>query len=132
MHNVNLPIGYSHVTVPNTDYLVDEPSKRDWINAYTGGRGRCGDDTGRRRRHVLWAADVWHSIKKHWCLEAQRLIRAQRASDESPAATSPPALDVTAVSAGPARQSRLAACCRFAPDSPLPDFVGRRHMLRVR
>ena len=35
VHNVNLPIGYSHVTVPNTDYLVDEPSKRDWINAYT-------------------------------------------------------------------------------------------------
>jgi hypothetical protein len=32
---------------------------------------------------VLWAADVWHSIKKHWCLEAQRLIRAQRTSDES-------------------------------------------------
>jgi hypothetical protein len=32
---------------------------------------------------VLWAADVWHSIKKHWCLEAQRLIRAQRASDEA-------------------------------------------------
>jgi hypothetical protein len=84
VHNVNLPIGYSHVTVPNTDYLVDEPRKRDWINAYTGGKNvdaatiPGGDDS-----HVLWAADVWHSIKKHWCLEAQRLIRAQRASDES-------------------------------------------------
>jgi hypothetical protein len=32
---------------------------------------------------VLWAADVWHSIKKHWCLEAQRLIRAQRESDDA-------------------------------------------------
>jgi len=28
---------------------------------------------------VLWAADVWHSVKKHWTLEAQRLIRAKRA-----------------------------------------------------
>jgi hypothetical protein len=79
VHNVNLPIGYSHVTVPNTDYLVDEPGKRDWINAYTGGKNvdaatiPGGDDS-----HVLWAADVWHNIKKHWCLEAQRLIRAQR------------------------------------------------------
>jgi hypothetical protein len=27
---------------------------------------------------VLWAADVWYSIKKHWCLEAQRLVRAER------------------------------------------------------
>jgi hypothetical protein len=32
---------------------------------------------------VLWAADVWHNIKKHWCLEAQRLIRAQRANGEA-------------------------------------------------
>jgi hypothetical protein len=84
VHNVNLPIGYSHVTVPNTDYLIDEPRKRAWINAYTGAKDidaatiPGGDDS-----HVLWAADVWHSIKKHWCLEAQRLIRAQRASDEA-------------------------------------------------
>jgi hypothetical protein len=26
----------------------------------------------------MWAADIWHSIKKHWCLEAQRLLRAPR------------------------------------------------------
>jgi hypothetical protein len=84
VRNVNLPIGYSHVTVPSTDYLIDEPRKRDWINAYTVGKEvdaatiPGGDDS-----HVLWAADVWHSIKKHWCLEAQRLIRAQRASDEA-------------------------------------------------
>jgi hypothetical protein len=83
VHNVNLPIGYSHVTVPNTDYLVDEPSKRDWINAYTGGKVDTATIPGGDDSHVLWAADVWHSIKKHWCLEAQRLIRAQRTSDES-------------------------------------------------
>jgi hypothetical protein len=28
----------------------------------------------------MFAADVWHSIKKHWCLEAQQLIRAKRAA----------------------------------------------------
>jgi hypothetical protein len=83
VRNVNLPVGYNHVFVPNTDYLIDEPGKRAWINAYRGSSGANaatipgGDDD-----HVLWAADVWHSVKKHWCLEAQRLIRAQRASGE--------------------------------------------------
>jgi hypothetical protein len=26
-----------------------------------------------------WAEDVWYSIKKHWVIELQRLIRARRA-----------------------------------------------------
>ncbi len=84
VRNVNLPLGYSHVFVPSTDYLVNEPDKREWINAYAGARDvdtatiPGGDDA-----HVLWAADVWHSIKKHWCLEAQREIRAERASGEA-------------------------------------------------
>jgi hypothetical protein len=29
--------------------------------------------------NALWAADVWFHIKKHWALEAQKVIRAQRA-----------------------------------------------------
>jgi hypothetical protein len=29
--------------------------------------------------NILWAADVWYSIKKHWVLELQRLIRARNA-----------------------------------------------------
>ena len=24
--------------------------------------------------NILWAADVWYSLKKHWVLELQRLI----------------------------------------------------------
>lgn len=84
VHNVNLPVAYSHVFVPNTDYLIDEPDKRDWINAYAGAReGDAATIPGGDDAHVLWAADVWHSIKKHWCLEAQRLIRAQRGSGEA-------------------------------------------------
>ena len=84
MRNVNLPLGYNHVFVPNTDYLIAEPRMREWINAYDGKKDNDaatipgGDDS-----HVLWAADVWHSIKKHWCLEAQRLIRAQRATEQT-------------------------------------------------
>jgi len=28
--------------------------------------------------NILWAADVWHSIKKYRVLELQQLIRAKR------------------------------------------------------
>ena len=30
-------------------------------------------------RNLVHAADIWFSVKKHWCLEAQRLVRAHRA-----------------------------------------------------
>jgi len=29
--------------------------------------------------HIIWAADVWHSIKRHWVIELQNFIRARRA-----------------------------------------------------
>ena len=79
VRNVDLPLGYNHVSVPNTEQLVGRPAMRSWINHYTDPQQvdaatiPGGDDD-----HVRWAADVWHSIKRHWCLEAQRLIRAQR------------------------------------------------------
>ena len=30
--------------------------------------------------NIVHAADIWYSVKKHWCLEAQRLIGARRAA----------------------------------------------------
>ena len=56
---------------------------KDWIDNYRAAKGPIvylkldvafADDS----RHILWAADVWYSIKKHWVLELQRYIRAQR------------------------------------------------------
>lgn len=81
VRNVMLPENYSHVFVPVTQGLAADPKMRDWLNAYVPGAdngqppgaGNGNDD------HALWAADVWFSIKKHWCLEAQRLIRARHA-----------------------------------------------------
>jgi hypothetical protein len=29
--------------------------------------------------HVMFAADVWYGLKKHWALEAQSFVRARRA-----------------------------------------------------
>ena len=31
--------------------------------------------------NILWAADVWYSIKKHWVLELQRLLSAEHSLD---------------------------------------------------
>jgi hypothetical protein len=30
-------------------------------------------------QNILWAADIWHSVKTYWCREAQVPIRAKRA-----------------------------------------------------
>ncbi len=32
---------------------------------------------------MLWAADVWYDVKKHWCLEAQKLVRVRLAAASS-------------------------------------------------
>ena len=81
VRNVFLPSAYNHVVMPATRHLAQNPAMRDWIDAYAPDLPRAaetvpaGDNAG-----ALWAADVWYSIKKHWCLELQRLIRARRAA----------------------------------------------------
>ena len=76
-----LPLNYNHIFVPAVGSLAQVPEVRDWINTYAPGDTRDPSVLpGDAPQHVLWAADVWYSIKKHWCLEAQKLIRAQRAS----------------------------------------------------
>jgi hypothetical protein len=80
VRNVTLPATYNHVFVPVTHELPQDPAVRKWLNDYAPDRG-AGDaeppeGTGGA---ILWAADVWHSIKKHWALEAQRFVRARRA-----------------------------------------------------
>jgi hypothetical protein len=92
VRNITLPAEYSHVFVPYTERLAESPAMRAWINAFDpdneSGRAPLPDGPA---SNVMWAADVWHTIKKHWCLEAQRLIRAKRdtlgKSDAGPSAT---------------------------------------------
>ena len=85
VRNVRLPTGYNHVTVPTTKHLLKNPQITEWINNYTPANEPKVDvkfDTD--SSHILWAADVWYSIKKHWVLELQRVIRAQRAQSHVP------------------------------------------------
>jgi hypothetical protein len=81
VRNVTLPATYNHVTVPVTQDLPGDPKVREWINAYVPDTNADASTLPPEAQdHVMWAADVWYSIKKHWCLEAQRLIRARRAA----------------------------------------------------
>lgn len=80
VRNVTLPGSYSHVFVPITQALAADPKMRAWLNSFVPGADNGvppGADNG-RDNNAFWAADVWFSIKKHWCIEAQRLIRARR------------------------------------------------------
>jgi hypothetical protein len=79
VRNVYLPADYNHVTVPATWELAQHAEVRDWVNAFVPGKDMDPSALpGEAPAHVMWAADVWYSIKKHWCIEAQNLIRARR------------------------------------------------------
>jgi hypothetical protein len=81
VRNVFLPSSYNHIVVPTTRQLSASDAMRGWLNAYVPDRAGLADSVpAGDNANALWAADVWYSIKKHWCLEAQRLIRARRAA----------------------------------------------------
>ena len=82
VRNVRLPSDYAHATIPDTRHLAKDPTIRDWLDHY-----RPTDELiatpqldvkfAADSSHILWAAEVWYCIKKHWVLELQRKIRAQ-------------------------------------------------------
>jgi len=77
VRNVTLPAVTNHVFVPVTADLAANEAVRGWIDDYTPAKlsDPIPDAVG---SNGLWAADVWYSIKKHWVIEAQRLVRARR------------------------------------------------------
>jgi hypothetical protein len=81
VRTVQLPTRYHHGAIPDTKHLLASQELKDWINHYQPGPGPVETPALDREfkddsRHILWAAEVWHSIKKHWVLELQRMIRA--------------------------------------------------------
>ena len=79
VRNTWLPADYAHVSVPATRDLLQSPAMRAWIDAYVPENPAAlaplpeGPD-----EHVMFAADVWYGLKKHWAIEAQRFVRARR------------------------------------------------------
>jgi hypothetical protein len=78
VRNVELPAEYSHVTVVSTGKLGRDPAMRQWMNDYAPGHVPEFPAAAQSTENALWAADVWYSIKKHWVIEAQNVIRARR------------------------------------------------------
>ncbi len=81
VRNVFLPASYNHIVIPATRHLSANDAMRGWLNAYAPDRpGQADAIPPGDNANALWAGDVWYSIKKHWCLEAQRLIHVRRAA----------------------------------------------------
>jgi len=82
IRNVILPPKASHLSLPLAKELALDPVARDWIDRYVPGPGTASLPSGALAElpNLLHAADIWYSVKKHWCLEAQRLIRDARRS----------------------------------------------------
>ncbi len=83
VRNVWLPTEYKHGEVPAAKHLLKDPKMVDWINRYRPSDAPVTRPTLDAQfegdsANILWAAEVWYSIKKHWVLELQRLIRAER------------------------------------------------------
>jgi hypothetical protein len=80
VRNMILPAATSHVFVPVTHQVLADPEVRTWLDTYVPDLPDAKGAPGAYSGSLLWAADVWYSIKKHWTLEAQRMIRARRAA----------------------------------------------------
>ncbi|HUH93255.1 MAG TPA: hypothetical protein VL742_08940 [Casimicrobiaceae bacterium] len=78
VRNVLLPARASHITLPRADALARNPATREWIERYFPGTTAAFPDVAVDTANLLHAADIWYSVKKHWCIEAQRLLRARR------------------------------------------------------
>ncbi|MBU0500528.1 MAG: hypothetical protein KJ558_03230 [Gammaproteobacteria bacterium] len=80
VRNFKLPAGYTHLDVVLTKHLSKSRKLRDWINAYVPSKEPVSlPDFGERADNILFAADVWFHVKRHWVLELQRMIKARSA-----------------------------------------------------
>jgi hypothetical protein len=86
VRNVRLPAWYKHGGIPDDVHLLKSQQIIDWINNYRPPDKPYDEphlevEFDADSRNILWAEDVWYSIKKHWVLELQRRIRAARSQD---------------------------------------------------
>jgi hypothetical protein len=79
VRNVTLPVSYTHIGLPQAEQLAANAVTRAWIDAYApGASGTAPLPAGVDTTNLIHAADIWHSVKKHWCSEARRLAVAQQ------------------------------------------------------
>jgi hypothetical protein len=83
VRNVELPVTYRHGKIPDTKHLARSSETRDWINNWRPPNksfyvAKLDREFRAKSAYILFAADVWYSIKKAWVRDLQQLIRARR------------------------------------------------------
>ena len=109
VRNVVLPASYSHIALPRAAHLAAQPSTRAWIDGYRPGTSApipADADTS----NLLHAADIWYSVKQHWCEGAKRL--AARAALRASFADARPPEPVPVVDAALARAASVLRLAR--------------------
>ena len=79
VRNVILPAGIGHLGVPLTEDLAKGRETSSWIKRYVPPKETVelsGPFPG-EKENIFFAADLWYSIKKHWCLELKRWVLAK-------------------------------------------------------
>jgi hypothetical protein len=75
VRNVTLPATYRHTDLPRTEQLAADAVARAWIDGYRPSAELPLPGAGVDATNLLHAADIWHSIARNWCREAQQAIR---------------------------------------------------------
>jgi hypothetical protein len=76
VRNVTLPASYAHLDLPRTEQLAANAATRAWIEAYEPGASLPAADPAVDTTNLLHAADIWYSVRKHWCLAAKQVADA--------------------------------------------------------
>jgi hypothetical protein len=78
VRNVMLPSSYSHIRIPETLHLAASDKTRTWIDAWSPDTSApLPEGEGVDTTNLLHAADIWHSVKRHWCRSAQQVLSAK-------------------------------------------------------
>ncbi|OGT90541.1 MAG: hypothetical protein A2286_06260 [Gammaproteobacteria bacterium RIFOXYA12_FULL_61_12] len=89
VRTIHLPAGHTHHRIMDSLHLTKSKKLRDWINAYKPtDKQPSPPPTGEKADNILFAADVWFHVKRHWVLELQQLIKAKNAMKQGLAVAS--------------------------------------------
>jgi hypothetical protein len=81
VRNVLLPAATSHIGAPLTEHLAADPVTRQAIDAWRPEqREPVLADPSADARNIAHAADLWFSIRRHWCREGQRRLYEPKAT----------------------------------------------------
>jgi len=80
VRNVKLPTGgfFTHGHTPDLERMLSNPQALAWINNYVPSTSPVAPkEIPGKLEGIEFGADVWKSVKRHWVIELQRLIRAR-------------------------------------------------------